>query len=94
MSQHIYEHQGTEVRLGYDRPLDYVYCYVERDGEPLYSNLSDPQAGTQQQDVDYFRPVLKELGISLPEAMFDEVKHDQANHVGNRVVRYTSLGKA
>jgi sensor domain CHASE-containing protein len=49
--------------MGYDRQLDYVFCVVERGGETVYSNLADPEAGTDQQDVEYFRPVLERLGL-------------------------------
>ena len=89
MSQHIYKHEGIEVCLGYDQPLDYVFCTVEKDGQILYSKLSDPEAGTSQKNVEYFRPILRERGINLPEVMFDAVKEDYADRVGNRVVMYT-----
>jgi hypothetical protein len=57
--------------MGYDRPLDYVFLLVEdHEGDILYSNLGDPHAGTEQRSVDYYRPTLKGLGITLPESMF------------------------
>jgi hypothetical protein len=89
LSQHIY-HDGTyEVVLGYDRPLDYVFCTVwNRQHEVVYSNLSDPNAGTEQQDVEYFRPVLAQLGITLWEEMWAAVKQDQKEKAGNKVVHY------
>jgi hypothetical protein len=43
MSQHIFASGDVEVMMGYDRPLDYVFWAVERDGDTVYSNLSDPE---------------------------------------------------
>lgn len=95
MSQHVFRATALNgdpvtVTLGYDRPLDYVFCLVQdQHGEYLYSNLADPDAGTEQRHVDYFRPVLAGLGVKLPESMFVEVKGDQTNAVGNRWVDHT-----
>jgi hypothetical protein len=95
MSQHVFrtvDLNGNAVRvtLGYDRPLDFVFCFVD-DGreEAIYTNLDDDDAGTHQQDVNYYRPVLARLGIDLPEEMFREVQSDQRNVVGNRFVDHT-----
>ena len=87
--------KSVTVTLGYDRPLDYVFCTVmqndNKDGEDiLYSNLSDDEAGTDLQNVDYYRPILLGLGISVPDAMFTEVKIDQLERTGNRSVLHTS----
>jgi hypothetical protein len=89
MSQHIYESDNARVVLGYDRPLDYVFCTVERGGEVIYSNLSDADAGTEQQDVRYYRSVLDRLGVTVPEEMFATVESDQRAKVGNRVVYHS-----
>lgn len=100
MSQHRYSTKSKDgkevmVTLGYDRPLDYVFCTVTQEGagttggeEILYSNLSDAEAGTDLQDVDFYRSVLKKLGISVPDAMFDEITTDQLERAGNRTVVY------
>ena len=95
MSQHILSTTASRgrrvtVTMGYDRPLNYVFCTVmDADGDVLYSNLDDEMAGTDLQDVDYFKPVLRQLGIDPPDAIFTEVKSDQALGVGNRVEHYT-----
>lgn len=100
MSQHILEtinSQGKHVivTMGYDRPLDYVFCTVlGKDGAVIYSNLGDEIAGTELQDVEYFRSILKELRIHVPEMIFDEVNSDQLLRVGNRVVYHTAEKKA
>lgn len=88
MSQHIFEGDNERVVLGYDRPLDYVFCTVERGGEVIYSNLSDENAGTEQREIRYFRKVLDRLGATVPEEMFVAVESDRRSKVGNRVVHY------
>ena len=95
MSQHRFHGTMREVPvavvLGYDRPLDYVFCTViDRAGEILYSNLSDEDAGTHQQDVSYYRNVLADMQIEVPEAMFVEVAKDQLRRTGNRVEVHSS----
>jgi len=96
MSQHNFigtivgedgEDEGdVTVLMGYDKPLDYVFCVVfGAPDEPLYSNLNDDDAGCHQQDVEYYRPILASMGIRVPESMFIEVAEDQRNRVGNAV---------
>jgi len=85
VSQHIYLQDGTEVRMGYDRPLDYVFCTITVNDEIKYCNLDDETAGTFQQDVDYYRDILALHHIEVPEEMFADVRDDQKNCVGNRV---------
>ena len=94
MSRHTYTTpENVTVTMGYDRPLDFIHCTVEKDGDILYTNLDDPKAGCEQQSVDYYRPVLKKLGVELPETVFKEVALDQLRRVGNRnVVHPTGLG--
>jgi hypothetical protein len=97
MSRHEFrlsdgDDKTVTVVLGYDRPLNYVFCTVMREGEedsPLYSNLDDGEAGLHQQDINYFRTILSGLGIDLPEQMFLEVEADQLSRVGNRDVDHT-----
>src|SRR3954452_20996070 len=89
MSQHLFAAtplagKPVTVILGYDRVLNYVFCTVTVEEEIVYSNLADPEAGTDQQNIEYFRPVLQELGVTVPESMFVEVTKDQLGRVGNR----------
>jgi hypothetical protein len=94
VSQHICaardsEGNNVQVILGYDRPLNFVFCTVTAaDGEIIYSNLSDLNAGTRQQDVNYYPPIFEAAGVKLPETMFEQVAEDQALRVGNRVVNH------
>src|ERR1039458_8114209 len=58
------EGNNVQVTLGYDRPLNCIFCTITaHDGEIVYSNLSDPNAGTRQQDVNYYRPILVAAGV-------------------------------
>jgi hypothetical protein len=88
MSQHIYRTGNTEVRMGYDRPLNMVFMTVTIRDEVAYTNLDDEEAGTDCQAVDYYRVPLAALGIKVPEEMFQNVKMDQAMRIGNKVVEY------
>lgn len=99
MSQHTYstQYQSRPIRitLGYDRPLRNVFMTVLRldagddEDEVVYSNLGDSGAGTDCDDVDYFRRVLQALNITVPESMFVETLRDQVGDIGNRTVDHT-----
>lgn len=76
---------------------DYVFMTVipvDADGQdiddPIYSNLDDPNALDRCYDVNYFRRVLAELGIAVPESMFRETMRDQSGGVGNRDVYHSN----
>ncbi len=97
MSQHFFktQHNGKEVvvLIGFDRPLGHVFMVIsdapEQD-EPIYSNLFQPEPFSLSL-MDY-RSVLSELGISVPESMFEQVELDQALDIGNRVAWHTAGG--
>lgn len=108
MSQHYFqtEHNGSPVtvQLGWDRPLQRFYMSVERgqsehreaadddqDDGFLYTSHADLQAMSCQ-DMDYFVRKLKELGIEVPESMFQEARTDAALGVSNRQVVYEKDG--
>lgn len=88
MSKHIFRNQDLTVTMGYDRRLDYVFCVVRRADEVVYSGRCDENAATRQQDINFYRPVLANLGIEVPEAMYRGVSCDQAIRSGNLVVEY------
>lgn len=93
MSQHLFASitaTGVPVTviLGWDRPLQYFFLVVECDQEEegyLYSNLDDPEARVPQ-PLSYYRAKLRELGIPVPESMFEETARDHAENTGNRRV--------
>ncbi len=88
MFRRTFRKEDVTVTMGYDRPLDYVFCVASRGDEVLYSNLNDENAGTRQQDVEYYRQVLASIGIEVPEAMYCGVRVDQSTRAGNLVVEY------
>lgn len=88
MSRRIFRKDDVVVTMGYDRPLDYIYCNVHRRDEVVYSSLHDENAGTHQQDLDYYRPVLASLGIEPPESMYTGVAFDQETRSGNLIVEH------
>jgi hypothetical protein len=100
VSQHVcnatHDDLTVTVTLGYDRPLCYVFMTVSDgdDENPIYSNLNDPDAGVECQDVDYFRRVLHALGIVVPECLFTETVRDQVGNVGNREVVHEAVNCA
>lgn len=56
----------------------------------LYSNLDEPNPF--ELSLDYFKAKLTELGIRVPEPMFEEVEIDRLRRAGNRHVRYHADG--
>lgn len=108
MSQHLFRcsSQGRDVRvlMGYDRPLDYVFCMVEwceppepttddEDSQPyLYSNLDDEDAGTSCRDVQYFTRKLVSFGITLPPQMVARVHRDVRVMMGNAYIEHFTNG--
>ena len=103
MSQHhfatTYQGRPVNVMMGCDRPLRGFFCCVElTDAENdayAYCNLSDaklfPAMGLAA-SVEYFRGVLAELDLHVPESMFTECVRDRANNVGNRFEVHDASG--
>jgi hypothetical protein len=56
----------------------------------LYSNLDEPHPFALP--IRYFKAKLTELGIGVPEAMFEQVEFDRIRHAGNRHVVYHADG--
>ena len=52
--------ENTIIELGYDKPMDYVFVQVIKDGEYLYSNINDDEVSfTLQTDFSHFDKRLK-----------------------------------
>lgn len=62
----------------------------EYDDEIVYSNLNEPDAFNLS--LGHYRAKLQELGIQVPEAMFEQAALDGRHNVGNRVVTYAADG--
>ena len=96
MSQHhfITGHAGRPITIviGFDRPLRGFFCFVERNDcedrdEFAYSNLEDPKLiGTMgmSKTLKHFEKRLADLGLSVPQSMFDESRRHRLGNVGNR----------
>lgn len=101
-----HEGQPIQVLLGWDRPLGHFFLVIEKlpadqtaeagndeedeDDGYLYSNLNDDSPFGY--DLDYYKAKLKELGITVPQTMFEQILADQAHKVGNRQVWYEADG--
>lgn len=102
MSRHFFDCElrlMVRVRLGYDRPLNQFFLQVERlaghadsDDSPfLYASIDDPDdSGTS---LDYYRGKLEQLGLRVPDSMFDAVAQDAARNAGNRCVQHLPDGR-
>ena len=86
MSQHVFQStqagRTVEVMLGYDPPLDGFFMTVMIDGEIAYTNLEEENAFSK--DLLYFRSKLTELGLQVPQEMFDEAELDRRVRDGAR----------
>ncbi len=88
MSQHIFTDNDLEVTAGWDRPLGYIFLFVEKPGssKQVYNNLSDPDMGWYRpQDVHHYQSVLEKLGIAVPEGFWAAVNDDRIANMGNKV---------
>ncbi len=83
---------GTRTALiGWDRPLRYFFCTIyEGDREkidqsdPIYCNLDDRK---NDRSLGYQLNMVKDyLKIETPYDIIQQLKDDQANNVGNKVV--------
>ena len=86
MSQHVFQStqdgRTVEVMLGYDPPLDGFFMTVTIDGAIAYTNLEEENAFSK--DLPYFRSKLTELGLQVPQEMFDEAELDRRVRDGAR----------
>lgn len=97
MSQHQFhtQHNGKPVivQIGFDRPLGHYHMVVYElgnDDDPLYTNLDQEDA--YELSLDDYRNVLSEMGITVPDSMFQETEIDAAQRQGNRCVIHQADG--
>jgi hypothetical protein len=100
MSQHhvVSEYKNRPVRVvtGWDRPLRYFFMTINWEDIPeddenclyVYSNLTDPSALTNTQDVNYFIELLEQLEVPTPAEMWDQIVIESELGGSNRVVHY------
>lgn len=71
--------KNTIIELGYDKPMDYVFVQVIKDGEYLYSNINDDEINfTMQNDFSHFDKKVSELGLEIPEDLKIKTLYDRA----------------
>ena len=104
MSQHYFEttlqDQPAIVMMGWDRPLSGFFLTIEVGAdneveEPFYSNLTDGNLVAFRgfpPSIGYFKTKLAELGLAVPDRMFQEVEEDGCANVGNQQVWYDEAG--
>lgn len=97
MSQHQFhtQHNGKPVvvQLGFDRPLGHFHLVVldpANPDDPVYTNLDEEDAFGRS--LDDYRNVLADLGISVPESMFEQTELDGGQRRGNRFVIHQADG--
>jgi len=64
--------------------------------EFVYSNLDDPKLAScygLPKSLDYFKGVLRGLGLQVPASMFEQSELDMLGNVGNRCVSHTADGQ-
>ena len=97
MSQHFFKTVHNDiaviVQMGFDRPLGHFHMVVYEaadEFDQIYSNLHEEDAfGLTLQD---FRDALAELGINVPESMFEQTEQDAAERRGNRQAWHSADG--
>ncbi|MCT7563339.1 hypothetical protein ACOTWR_11675 [Aliarcobacter butzleri] len=72
----------TIIELGYDKPMDYVFVQVIKDGEYLYSNINDPEISfTLETDFRHFDVEVRKLGFEIPESLKVKTLEDRADYL-------------
>ena len=94
MSRHIFHsRQGgksIEVALGCNPPSDSCFLTVGEDGETVYSVFEEADAFNKP--LSYFRSILDELQVKVPESMSIEVEIDKRTKNGQRMMLHQPDG--
>lgn len=102
MSRHFFDCELrwlVRVRLGYNPPRNELFLEVERIGvDPgqrrptlLYTSFRDLFDGGG--DLDYYRQRLEQLGLVVPDSMFQAVEEDASRGVGDRCAQHFADGR-
>ena len=87
----VHNGKNAEVLVGWDAPLQRFFLVVEdmdfkytdddeEDSEIIYSNLLDknlPTFSINYQDLGYFKRILENLKIQIPEEIWQKVLEDR-----------------
>ena len=83
------------VQMGWEARLQYHFMVVDYvdsdDDEPLYSNLSDDNAGLAGQ-LTYFAKKARSLGIEIPKTMLAKLQADGVLNLGNATSFFDAAG--
>lgn len=90
MSQHVFEAEDGQIVLaGYDRPCgEYFYTvFASNDIEgPTAESINGPR------EIQELREQVDALVCGVPDAMYESIRQDAIENVGNRVVRWNADG--
>lgn len=90
MSQHFYQaNSGHVVLAGYDRQCgEYFFSIFESEEAefPIAESIGSPR------DVQVLRESVDDLVQGVPQPMWESIRQDAINNVGNRVVRWNADG--
>jgi hypothetical protein len=83
------------VQMGWDARLQYHFMVIDFDDsnedEPLYSNLSDDNAGLAAQ-LSYFAKKARSFGVEIPQSMLAKLQADEALNLGNATSTFDATG--
>jgi hypothetical protein len=83
------------IQMGGDARLQYHFMVIDFDDseedEPLYSNLSDDNAGLAGQ-LSYFAKKARSFGIEIPQSMLAKLQADEALNLGNATSTFDAAG--
>lgn len=81
--------------MGWDARLKYDFMEIDfdesEDDEPLYSNLSDVNAGLAGQ-LKYFAKKARSLGVEIPPPMLANLQADETLNLGNASSSFDAAG--
>lgn len=95
--------EPVEVLIGWDRPLQRFFLVVEKSniecnddyfqdvGDYIYNNLDDKNlhdGSFQYQNLDYFKGMLANLKILVPENLWEDLLNDKKLNLGNAKTRW------
>lgn len=87
--------RDVTVQMGWDARLQYHHMVIDfvdsEDDEPLYSNLSDEEAGLQG-GLTYFAKKARSFGIEIPQTMLAKLQADEALNLGNATSAFDVAG--
>lgn len=86
------DNKSVQLVMGWDRPLKQFFFNVHdltvgpQDDDILATSMDMKTA--ELNDLDAILEQLKELGLTPPPKMVEEVRADKVNNVGNRMETY------